>query len=89
MSYRNNNSTSAGKRTWVCIPCQKSFRKAHTIRHFECPQCRNEAFPIPYEVAIPSPKNTKKWRELSKLYCESTSSKQYYKEILNDTFPKK
>ena len=50
-------------RTWVCVPCRKSYRRAQSIDSVACPTCHAACEYVHWKIRIPSPKRTKAWDE--------------------------
>ena len=50
-------------RTWVCVPCRKSFRRVQTITAVECPQCHLPCEYVHWKMRVPSPRRAKTWDE--------------------------
>jgi hypothetical protein len=51
------------RRTWVCVPCGKSYRRGQDVQSLQCPACRAECEFVHWKIRIPSPKQRKTWNE--------------------------
>src|SRR5437867_496289 len=51
------------KRTWICVPCRKSYRRKQSITSVECPSCHGTCECVDSRIRIPSPKRTMEWDE--------------------------
>jgi hypothetical protein len=71
--------------TWICSPCAKSYRNPSDLKTFDCPLCSQPCIRTPFNVAIPSPKNKKKWKAFCDEYTDRPCTKEYYAEILDAT----
>jgi hypothetical protein len=49
------------KRTWVCVPCRKSYRRSQDVPTFRCPTCQTACEYVHWKIRIPSPKRPKEW----------------------------
>jgi C4-type Zn-finger protein len=50
-------------RTWVCVPCCKSYRRIQSLTSLECPTCHTACEYVHWKIRIPSPKRAKAWDE--------------------------
>ncbi|MBK8036736.1 MAG: hypothetical protein IPK22_06305 [Verrucomicrobiaceae bacterium] len=50
-------------RTWVCLSCQKSYRRVQTISNVSCALCGQACEYVHWKLHIPSPKKTREWKE--------------------------
>ena len=51
------------QRTWVCVPCRKSYRRAQDVQLVRCPTCGSECEYVHWKTRIPSPRRPKVWAE--------------------------
>jgi hypothetical protein len=51
------------QRTWVCVPCRKSYRRAQSVQSLRCPTCQAACEYVHWKIRIPSPKRSKAWVE--------------------------
>jgi DNA-directed RNA polymerase subunit RPC12/RpoP len=56
------------QRTWVCLPCGKSYRRRQDVQTVLCPTCGEECECVHWKIRIPSPKKAKLWNEFWKQY---------------------
>lgn len=49
------------KRTWICVPCRKSYRRVKSTTSLECPSCHEPCVYAERVSGIPSPKRPKEW----------------------------
>lgn len=49
-------------RTWVCLPCEKSYRRAQSVAVVTCALCGEPCEYVHWKLHIPSPRSTKAWR---------------------------
>ncbi len=80
-------------RTWVCVPCRKSYRQTQSITSVVCPACHVPCEYVHSKIRIPSPKRSKQWDEfwvryraekvLIAQYLRDESIKEISLELLN------
>jgi hypothetical protein len=51
------------KRTWICVPCRKSYVHKKSLVSVECPSCHGPCENGDNVYGLPSPKRTKEWDE--------------------------
>lgn len=51
------------QRTWVCVPCRKSYRRSQEVQSVRCPTCKAACEGVHWKIRIPSPKRRKVWEE--------------------------
>ena len=51
------------QRTWVCVPCRKSYRRAQGIQSVRRPTCGAECECVHWKIRIPPPRRLKQWAE--------------------------
>jgi len=51
------------QRTWVCVPCRKSYRRSQEVQSVVCPTCGAGCEYVHWKIRIPSPKRAKAWAE--------------------------
>jgi DNA-directed RNA polymerase subunit RPC12/RpoP len=51
------------QRTWVCVPCRKSYRRSQEVQLVRCPTCGEECEYVHWKIRIPSPRRPKRWAE--------------------------
>ena len=56
------------QRTWVCVPCGKSYRRDQRVRSLNCSICHSPCEYVEWKIHIPSPKRRKAWDEFWKKY---------------------
>ena len=49
------------ERTWVCVPCGKSYRRRQDVEAVRCAHCHGECEQVHWKIRIPSPKNRRAW----------------------------
>lgn len=49
------------QRTWVCVPCGKSYRRGQGAEHVLCPHCHGPCEYVHWKMHIPSPRQRKAW----------------------------
>jgi len=49
------------QRTWVCVSCCKSYRRAQDLPSLQCPTCQAACENVHWKIRIPSPKRPKVW----------------------------
>src|SRR5262245_47728311 len=53
------------KRTWICVPCRKGYRRKKSLTSVECPKCRAPCEVVDWLSDAPSPKETESWEKLA------------------------
>jgi len=48
-------------RTWVCVPCRKSFRRLQSVTSVVCSSCHGLCDYVHWKIRIPSPKRAREW----------------------------
>ncbi len=66
------------QRTWVCVPCRKSYRRSQDVTSLQCPSCKAVCEYVHWKVRIPSPKRSKEWSHFWKKYREEKSLLEAY-----------
>lgn len=56
------------QRTWVCVPCGKSYRRCYGIDSVQCPTCGGVCEFVHWKIRIPSPRKRKAWDEFWRQY---------------------
>jgi hypothetical protein len=56
------------QRTWVCVPCRKSYRRSQDVPSLLCPKCRADCEFVHWKIRIPSPKRPKEWERFWRKY---------------------
>jgi hypothetical protein len=49
------------QRTWVCIPCGKSFRRGQEVDSVHGPACKELCEYVHWKILVPSPSRRKTW----------------------------
>jgi hypothetical protein len=57
-------------RTWVCLDCEKSYRRDQMVRDVACALCHKPCEYVHWKIHIPSPKRKKEWRAFWEQYRE-------------------
>ncbi len=70
------------KRTWVCVPCRKSYRRKQSLTSVECPRCHGPCESVDPYVRIPSPERTKEWDQFWAIYKAQKKSETTLHEAL-------
>jgi hypothetical protein len=74
------------QRTWVCVPCQKSYRRSQDVRSLRCPNCQGECEYVHWKIRIPSPKRKKAWDGFwAKYRAEKALLQAHYRGELRET----
>jgi hypothetical protein len=53
------------KRTWICVPCRKGYRRKKSLTSVECPSCHGPCEVVQWLNDAPSPKQTEAWDDLA------------------------
>jgi hypothetical protein len=56
------------RRTWVCVPCRKSYRRSWDVPSLKCPTCKAECESVHWKIRIPSPGRPKEWERFWEKY---------------------
>lgn len=73
-------------RTWVCIPCRKSYRRIQTIAEVECPTCHAACEYVHWKIRIPSPSQPKVWDQFWAEYrAEKALLDAFHRHELRET----
>ena len=86
-------------RTWVCLACEKSYRRVQTVAAVSCAICRQPCEYVHWKLHIPSPKKKREWTDFwtryrhEKLLIEefrtNPNLKQVDLELLNQRLTKR
>jgi hypothetical protein len=50
-------------RTWVCLTCEKSYRRDQMVEAVSCAICGQPCEYVHWKLHIPSPKKKHEWRD--------------------------
>ena len=73
------------QRTWVCVPCHKSYRRRQDVPSLPCPMCQEACEYVHWKIRIPSPKRPKAWERFWEKYrAEKALLEAYYRGKLRE-----
>jgi DNA-directed RNA polymerase subunit RPC12/RpoP len=73
------------QRTWVCVPCRKSYRRAQDVQLVKCPTCGSECEYVHWKIRIPSASRPKAWTKFWEKYrAEKTLLDAFYRGELRE-----
>jgi hypothetical protein len=49
------------KRTWICVPCRKTYLRKKSLTSVECPNCHGSCEGVRPASRVPSPRQTQAW----------------------------
>jgi hypothetical protein len=61
---------AVSNRTWVCIKCGKTYRRAEGTLQVRCAGCGDACESIPTKIRVPSPVNRLRWEQFWREYPE-------------------
>jgi len=67
---QGKGGAAMSQRTWVCIPCGKSYRRSQDVEALRCPSCRQFCEYVHWKIRIPSPSQRVKWDQFWEKYRE-------------------
>lgn len=66
-------------RTWACIECGKTYRRASNVTEVACALCREPCEYVHWNIRVPSPKRRKQWEAFWVQYNDGKQRlAQYY-----------
>ncbi len=68
-------------RTWVCLACEKSYRRDSKITELPCALCHQPCEYVHWKLHIPSPRRKREW---SDFWTRYRLEKQLLKQFEND-----
>lgn len=73
-------------RTWACVPCRKSYRRAQSVEAVVCAECHQPCEAVPWKLRVPSPRRDKEWEAFWAAYrAEKALLEAYRRGELRET----
>lgn len=83
--FRDTDCFIMSQRTWVCVPCERSYRRNQNIESLDCPNCGKQCEYVHWKIRIPSSRRRKEWNAFwAKYRAEKALLRRYERGELRD-----